>query len=88
LSFAILEAMDASLPVIATNVGGNGDILSPENDCGILVEYGDTDAMANAIKTMIEDEELRNKYSANAFKAVNEVFNLDKLLEDTYKIYF
>ena len=44
--------------------------------------------MANAIKTMIENEELRNKFSVNAFKAVNEVFNLDKLLEDTYKIYY
>ena len=88
LSFAILEAMDASLPIIATNVGGNGDILSPENDCGILVEYGDTDEMANAIKTMIENEELRNRFSVNAFKAVNEVFNLDKLLDDTYKIYY
>lgn len=88
LSFAILEAMDASLPIIATNVGGNGDILSPENDCGILVEYGDTDEMANAIKTMLDDKSLREKYSQNAFKAVNEVFNLDKLLEDTYKIYF
>ncbi len=88
LSFAILEAMDASLPIIATNVGGNGDILSEENDCGILVEYGDTMQMAKAIKTMMDDEVLRKKYSDNAFKAVNEVFNLDKLLEDTYKIYF
>ena len=80
--------MDASLPVIATNVGGNGDILSPENDCGILVEYGNTEQMAEAIKTMIDNEELRNKYSQNAFKAINEVFNLNKLLEDTYKLYF
>lgn len=88
LSFAILEAMDASLPIIATNVGGNGDILSDENDCGILVEYGDTEQMATAIRAMIDDGELRKKYSENAFKAVNEVFNLDKLLEDTYKLYF
>jgi len=88
LSFAILEAMDASLPVIATNVGGNGDILSPENDCGILVEYGDCDAMANAINTMMSDEELRKRYSENAIKAVDTVFNLDKLLDDTYKLYF
>ena len=87
LSFAILEAMDASLPIIATNVGGNGDILSPENDCGILVEYGDCDAMANAINSIMSDEELRKKYSENAIKAVDTVFNLDKLLDDTYKMY-
>lgn len=88
LSFAILEGMDASLPIIATKVGGNGDIVSPQNDCGILVEYGDTEEMSDAIKLIMDDEALRNKYSENAFKAVNEVFNLDKLLEDTYKLYF
>ncbi|MBE7051924.1 MAG: glycosyltransferase [Ruminococcaceae bacterium] len=88
LSFAILEAMDSGLPIIATNVGGNGDILSPENDCGILVEYGDTDQMAEAINTMMSDAALREKYSKNALKAVDTVFNLDKLLEDTYKRYF
>ena len=80
--------MDSGLPIIATNVGGNGDILSPENDCGILVEYGDTDQMAEAINTMMSDAALREKYSKNALKAVDTVFNLDKLLEDTYKRYF
>ncbi|MBR2404429.1 MAG: glycosyltransferase [Clostridia bacterium] len=88
LSFAILEAMDAGLPVIATNVGGNGDILCDENDCGMLVEYGDCDQMAQAINTMMSDEELRAKYSKNALKAVDTVFNLDNLLEETYKRYF
>lgn len=88
LSFAILEALDAALPVIATKVGGNGDILSPENDCGILVEYGNTEEMADAIKLIMDDEALREKYSKNAVKAINEVFNLEKLLEDTYKLYF
>ncbi len=88
LSFAILEAMDAGLPVIATNVGGNGDILSAENDCGILVEYGDCDQMAQAINTMMSDSELRAKYSKNALSAVDTVFNLDNLLEETYKRYF
>lgn len=88
LSFAILEAMDNGLPVIATNVGGNGDILSEENDCGILVEYGDRIQMANAINTMMSDKELRDKYSLNALKAIDTVFNLDNLLDITYKIYF
>lgn len=87
LSFAILEAMDAGLPIVATRVGGNGDILSPENDCGILVNYGDSDAMAKAFSDMIENDELRKKYSANALKAIDTVFNLDKLLEETYKLY-
>ena len=44
--------------------------------------------MSDAIKLIMDDEALRNKYSKNAVKAINEVFNLDKLLKDTYKLYF
>ena len=87
LSFAILEAMDSALPVIATRVGGNVDILSPENDCGILVEYGDTLQMAKAMDTMINDNVLRQKYAINALKAVDTVFNLDELLKKTFETY-
>ncbi len=88
LSFAILEALDCALPVVATNVGGNGDIVNDENNCGILVEYGDTKAMAEAIKEMMENEEKYNEFSRNARKTACEKFNLDVLLEETYTKYF
>ena len=87
LSFAILEAMDSALPVIATAVGGNVDIVSPENDCGILVEYGNTVQMANAMSTMMKDGVLRQKYAVNALKAIDTVFNLDELLKRTFETY-
>ncbi len=88
LSFAIIEALNHSLPVVATDVGGNSDIVNDETNCGFLVDYGDKKAMANAIKTMIEDKEKYNKFSENARKAALERFNLEKLLEETYKYYF
>lgn len=88
LSFAILEALDHALPVVATNVGGNSDIINGETDCGMLVEYGDTHAMAEAVNRMMSDKELYEKFSRNARKAALEKFNLDVLLEETYKKYF
>lgn len=87
LSFAILEAMNSSLPIIATNVGGNSDLVSCETDCGILVEYGDSASTANAIYRIMEDDALREKYSQNAFKAVNTVFNQENLIERTREMY-
>ncbi len=87
LSFAILEAMNASLPVIATNVGGNGDLVSDKTDCGILVEYGNTKETAEAILKVMEDDDLRKRYSENAFKAVNTEFHQEKLIEKTYRMY-
>lgn len=88
LSFAILEALDHALPVVATNVGGNGDIVNEKNNLGTLVEYGDTKAMAEAINSLMENKSLYKTYSENARRAVREVFNLDVLLEDTYRKYF
>lgn len=88
LSFAILEALDKALPVVATDVGGNSDIINEANDCGILVKYGDTRAMAGAIKAMMDDKEMYDRFAENAKSVVRNVFNLDVLLEETYKKYF
>jgi len=87
LSFAILEAMDKGLPVIATDVGGNSDIVNQKHDCGILVQYGDELGMANAINTIMSNRQLYDKYSKNAIKTIHEVFNLKNILEETYKVY-
>ncbi len=88
LSFAIVEALDHALPIVATDVGGNADIVNDETNCGILVEYGDTKAMAEAIKTMIEDKDAYEKFSQNARKAALNRFNLDELLKETFQYYF
>ncbi len=88
LSFAIVEALDHALPIVATDVGGNSDIVNDETNCGILVEYGDTKAMAEAIKTMIEDKEGYQTFSENARKAALSRFNLDELLKETFQYYF
>ncbi len=88
LSFAILEALDKALPVVATDVGGNSDIINDETNCGILVEYGDTKGMAEAINTMMSDAEKYEEYSKNARKTALEKFDLNVLLEETYKKYF
>lgn len=87
LSFAILEALYHKLPVVATNIGGNGDIINSETGCGKLVEYGDTAGMAQAINSFMEDEVLYWTCSENAYKTVREVFDLDKLLDDVYQEY-
>lgn len=87
LSFAILEALGQGLPVIATNIGGNGDIINPQNDCGILVEYGDAEEMAAAIETLARDKALCQKYSENGKKAIREVFNLNEILDRIYGVY-
>ncbi len=87
MSFSILEAMRSGLCVVATNVGGNPEIITEENNCGCLVPYGNALALASEIKRFSEDRPLREKCSENAKRAVCKTFNLDKTAIDTLEIY-
>ena len=87
LSFAMLEALSKSLPLVATNVGGNADIVNDETDCGLIVEYPDCDAMANALNTLMNDEEMYKRMSLNGRKAIMGRFNYDTMLEKTFNTY-
>lgn len=83
LSFAILEAMAKELPIVATDAGGNGDIVNERTDCGFLVKYGDTKGFAEALNKLAEDEPLRTRFAHNAKKATKEIFNLENVLSET-----
>ena len=86
-SFNIIEALATGLPVVATDKGGNNDIINEQNDCGILVQYDDVDDTAGAIKRLMEDPTLKERLSKNALKAVDEKFNLVKMADQTYNLY-
>lgn len=52
LSNAVLEAMGAALPIVATRVGGNPELLEP---IGVLVPPADPSAMAEALRRTLAD---------------------------------
>jgi len=54
-SMAIMEAMARSVPVIATDVGGNRELVG---DTGVLVPAGDTAAIRDAVAGMLADRAL------------------------------
>ncbi len=87
LSLAILEALNASLPVVATNVGGNSDIVNDETGCGKLVEYADTDAMAQALRMLAEDASLYEECRKNCAKTIREKFSPEKVYNEIFDIY-
>lgn len=87
LSFAMLEALSKKLPLVATNVGGNSDIVNPDTDCGIIVDYPDNEQMANAINTLMNDKDMYERMSENAIKAIEGRFNYDKMLDKTFNMY-
>lgn len=87
LSFAILEAMEAGLPIIATNIGGNPDIVNEKTNCGLLVPYGSNECLANAMTYITDNPKEAAVMAKNARKAVKEIFNVDNSIKTAYNIY-
>ena len=86
LSYTIIEAMQAGLPIAATNVGGNSELITDGQE-GLLVEPQNSEALAQAINKLINDKNLRQNLGSNAKqKAINE-FSLKKMIAATKKIY-
>ena len=78
LGTAFLEAMAVGLPIIGTSVGGIPDFLD-DLVTGLFCKVDDPKDLAEKIKTLIDDPELRKKLSANGRKLVEEKYNWDKI---------
>lgn len=87
LSFLLVEAMAAGLPVIATDMGGNRDIVNDETDCGLLVEYDRPESMSDAMKRLMEEPTLLARCKENALRAIDERFEVHKMAAATYRVY-
>lgn len=87
LSFLIIEAMAAGLPVIATDMGGNSDIVNDQAGCGLLVTYDDPDSMASAMQKLLEDEALLAKCREGAARTIQEKFEIHKWADATWSVY-
>ena len=87
MSFAILEAMNAGLPLVVTDVGGNRDLAETNTVCGRVLQYGDKEGFSDAILEIMESAELQKELSDNALKKVKTEFNLEKLANDVFDTY-
>jgi glycosyltransferase involved in cell wall biosynthesis len=54
LSNAVMEAMAARLPIVATAVGGNPELVRPSEN-GLLVPYGDAPSLAEKLEELLSD---------------------------------
>jgi sugar transferase (PEP-CTERM/EpsH1 system associated) len=79
ISNTILEAMACGLPVVATRVGGNAELVQ-EGRTGVLVERDDPAAMATALAGYVHDSGLRRDHGAAARQRIEAHFSLDGMV--------
>lgn len=83
---AVLEAMAAGLPVVATAVGGTPEVVA-DGVTGILVPPRDPDALAEAIVCLLRDPDLRCKMGQMGRERVAQWFTVERMVEQTERIY-
>lgn len=87
LSFLLLESMASSTPVIATRVGGMTDIVTDEHDCGLIVDYGDTRAMAAAVERLMDSPELMLRFSRGARLSAERDYDIHDAAQKVLALY-
>jgi len=82
---SVLEAMAAGLPVVATDVRGNRDLVEDGGN-GLLVRVGDVQGLAEALLRLARDPELRRRMGAAGRDKVTD-YSLDRVLDEMAAIY-
>jgi sugar transferase (PEP-CTERM/EpsH1 system associated) len=86
MSNTLLEAMAAGLPVIATNVGGNPEVVV-DGDSGWLFRARDVEALVSRLMSLASDENQRRQLSLAARQRIVERFSLARMLNDYSNLY-
>jgi len=81
MSLALLEAMAAGLPIVATDIPGNRDLLAADRHA-LLVPPGDPAALAAAIGRLLDEPELAAELGAAARDRVAGEFSLAKCVQE------
>ena len=86
ISNTILEAMASGLPVVATDVGGNGELIDAGRT-GLLVPPNDPDAMAEGIARYVQDSGLRLQHGENGRRRIVDRFSMAQMLSAYASVY-
>jgi glycosyltransferase involved in cell wall biosynthesis len=83
---SVLEGMRAGLPVVATRVGGIPESVSDQHT-GLLIEAGDRTGLANALRTLITQPELRKRMGCAGRESYLNAFTSERMVAETAEVY-
>lgn len=86
LPMALLEAMAARLPIIASAVGGIPDVLGL-SDSGVLVQAGDPIALASAIERLLREPKAAAQMGDRAYAVVQNHYSAQTMVDRYLALY-
>ena len=86
LSNALMEAMASGCAAIASNVGGNPELVS-DGETGLLFDAGNVDELATRLQRLLEDAALRGSLAEAGARSIRERFSTAGMVERMAEIY-
>lgn len=83
---AVIEALAAGVPAVATDVGGVSDVV-PDGRAGFLVPACDADALADRLARLAREPGLRARMGAEGATWVHERYSVPRLVRDVDELY-
>ena len=83
---AVIEAMAAGVPVIATDIGGTRELVANEKT-GYLVQPGDSHGLAAAIESVLGTKQEAGQIAEQARSLVRDRFTLENMVEQFEGLY-
>jgi glycosyltransferase involved in cell wall biosynthesis len=85
-SNAIMEAMSAGVPVVATDITGNRDLVVP-GETGYLVPVGDRGEFARWTKVLLEDAALARRFGEAGRERMLKEFSIERMVQRHAELY-
>lgn len=86
ISNTILEAMASGLPVIATRVGGNPELVSDQKT-GLLVPADNPQELMLALKSYVENESMRKMHGEAGYRVISDRFKIEHMINSYLSVY-
>lgn len=82
----LLEAQCLGVPVVSTRVGGAPDVIK-DRETGFLVDPDDARGLASALRLLLTDKSLRERFGSAGPKWIQERFALEHMTTNTFKVF-
>ncbi len=82
----LLEAMSQSVPVIGSTASAIPEVIL-NNETGLTVPPNDPDALADALRRLLSDAALRQRFGQMGRERLEKQFNAQRMIDETFAVY-